>query len=117
MGYNTKYPEVDYGRTKNNTALKEQLRKERFTSKNDLLIWLSDAKKRISKKSETDNLHSAAFYHAYESLLNKFEEKIANTILFTYLEDCWYYELSISYSEPSYLYTMQTMAKSEKKEI
>lgn len=83
---------------KNNTALKEQLRKERFTSKNDLLIWLSDAKKRISKKSETDNLHSAAFYHAYESLLNKFEEKIANTILFTYLEDCWYYELSISYS-------------------
>lgn len=83
---------------KNNAALRKQLRKERFTSKNDLLTWLTDAKIRIAKKSETDKLHSAAFYHAYENLLNKFEREIADTILFTYLEDCWYYELSISYS-------------------
>lgn len=82
----------------NNAKLREQLRNERFTTKEDILLWISEAKRRIKKKSETDNLHSAAFYHIYENLLDKFERKICNTVLFAHLEDCWYYELSISYS-------------------
>lgn len=81
-----------------NIKLKEQLREERFTTKEDLLEWIYAAKKRITKKAETDNLHSAAFYHVYKNLLRKFEAKIQETVLFEHLEDCWYYALSISYS-------------------
>ena len=83
---------------KNDVRLSEQLRHERFTSKEDLLVWIIETKNRILKKAETDNLHSAAFYHVYENLLNKFEKKIQKTVLFEYLEDCWYYAISISYS-------------------
>lgn len=79
----------------NNEMLKDRFRAERFTTKEDLLAWISDAKKRIRKKSETDNHHSAAFFHAYENLLIKFEERILKTVLFTYLEDCWCYGLCI----------------------
>lgn len=82
----------------NNEKLREQLRNERFTSKEDLIVWIEGAKNRIAKKSETDNRHSAAFYHIYEELLDKFEKKIHATVLFMHLEDCWFYELSISYS-------------------
>lgn len=82
----------------NNAKLREQLRNERFTTKEDVLLWISEAKKRTKKKSETDNHHSAAFYHIYKDLLDKFEQEIRNTVLFVHLEDCWYYELSISYS-------------------
>lgn len=83
---------------KNNTRLREQLRHERFTSKEELLVWILETKNRILKKAETDKLHSAAFYHVYENLLNKFEEKIKKTVLFEHLEDCWYYAMSITYS-------------------
>ena len=83
---------------KNNDRLREQLRHERFTSKEDLLVWILETRNRILKKAETDNLHSAAFYHAYENLLIKFEQKIKKTVLFEYLEDCWYYAMSITYS-------------------
>lgn len=82
----------------NNEKLREQLRNERFTSKEDLLVWIEGAKNRIAKKSETDKRHSAAFYHIYKDLLDKFEKEIRHTVLFMHLEDCWYYELSISYS-------------------
>lgn len=83
---------------KNDATLREQLRNERFTTKEDLLMWISEAMNRIAKKAETDNQHSAAFYHIYENLLRKFEKKIEKTVLFEHLEDCWFYSLCITYS-------------------
>jgi len=75
----------------------EQLRKERFTKKEQILDWIAAAKARIGEKSITDKKHSAAFYHAYQNLLGRFAEAVSSAVLFEHLEDRWFYELSISH--------------------
>lgn len=81
-----------------NHELAEQLRQERFTTKEDLLSWLTKEKERISDQSKTDKNHSAAFYYAYANLIQKFYEAIEKAVLFQKLEDYWFYSLGISYS-------------------
>jgi len=85
-------------RTENGKSLAEQLREERFTTKQDLLQWLDKEMLRVSDQSKTDKKHSAAFYYAYSKLLSRFRKKIEDTVLFNRLEDFWYYSLSVSSS-------------------
>ena len=73
----------------------EKLRAERFTTKDDLLDWVSTTRENLRKKAETDKKHSAAFYHAYDKLLQKFECRITETVFFKRLEDYWYYSISV----------------------
>lgn len=86
------------GRIQNTPEIIQQLRKERFTEKAQILAWIMDAKVRISQKSKTDKKHSAAFYHAYQSLLDRFAKSVSAAVLFEHLEDQWFYELTISHS-------------------
>lgn len=81
--------------------LAEQLRKERFTIKEDLLTWLNAERTRISNNSKTDKKHSAAFYYAYSNLLDLFYKKIEKAVLFERLEDYWFYSFGISYAGAS----------------
>lgn len=74
----------------------ERIRNTRFTKKEDLLTWLDIAKGKVQNKAETDKKHSAAFYHAYLSLLDRFRTAINAAVLFNELEDFWYYSLAIS---------------------
>ena len=82
----------------NGISLADQLREERFTTKQDLLEWLDKEMLRVSDQSKSDKKHSAAFYYAYSKLLNRFHKKIENTVLFNRLEDFWYYSMSVSSS-------------------
>lgn len=84
-------------RVKNTPEIINQLREERFTEKQQILSWIADAKVRIAKKAETDKRHSAAFYHAYLGLLDRFAGAVQHAVLFERLEDKWFYEISISY--------------------
>lgn len=84
-------------RIQNTPEIIKQLREERFTEKQQILSWIVDAKVRIAKKAETDKRHSAAFYHAYMGLLDRFSKAVQQAVLFERLEDKWFYELSISY--------------------
>ena len=78
-----------------NPAVAEQLRNERFTTKEDLLEWISLTRQSQKTKPETDTKHSAAFYHIYDQLLERFYKKIQSTVLFERLEDFWYYTICI----------------------
>ncbi len=78
-----------------NVSIAEQLREERFTSKEDLLEWITSTREAQKTKAETDKRHSAAFYHIYDQLLERFYKKIQNTVLFNQLEDFWYYTICI----------------------
>lgn len=82
---------------RNTTEAIMQLRKERFTKKEHILEWISDAITQIEKKSMVDKKHSSAFYHAYRDLLERFSEAVSKAVLFERLEDRWFYELSISH--------------------
>ena len=73
----------------------EKLRAERFTTKDDLLDWVSLTREHLNIKAGTDKKHSAAFYHAYDKLLEKFESRITETVFFERLEDYWYYSISV----------------------
>lgn len=81
---------------KTRQEIADNLREECFTTKEDLLEWLDAARERIKTKSETDIKHSAAFYHVYDNMLQKFISAIANTVLFERLEDFWHYSISLS---------------------
>lgn len=74
----------------------ELLRQDRFTTKEDLLAWISNEKKRISDKAVTDRKHSSAFYYAYTKMLDRFYKKVDGTVLFKRLEDFWYYSIDVS---------------------
>lgn len=82
-------------------SLADQLREERFTTKEDILTWLKLEESRITSKSQTDKKHSAAFYYAYIKLMNQFYKKIEETVLFERLEDFWYYSIGIDSSGAS----------------
>jgi len=100
----------------NNTASispAERIRNTRFTKKGDLLTWLDTAKSKVGAKSETDKKHSAAFYHAYLGLLDRFRVAINTAVLFNELEDFWYYSMAISPSGA----TLSLVHVSEWKEI
>ena len=71
-------------------------RKQRFTSKEDILDWIKEARKRIIRKSEKDKKHSAAYYHIYQKMLEEFYDRIKQIKLFNRLEDFWYYMISFS---------------------
>ena len=73
----------------------DQLRQERFTTKEDLLEWITATRQKQKLKAETDKKHSAAFYHIYDQLLERFYKKISSTVLFSHLEDFWYYTVCI----------------------
>lgn len=79
----------------------EQLRQERFTTKNDLLAWIKNEEGRINDNSKTDKKHSSAFYYAYSKILQNFYAAIEKAVLFDRLEDYWYYSLGISYAGAS----------------
>ena len=81
-----------------NMSIADQLREERFTTKQDLLDWIDSEMLRVADQSKTDKKHSAAFYYAYTKLLKRFRKKIDETVLFNRLEDFWYYSLSVSSS-------------------
>ncbi len=78
------------------TSMADVFRKQRFTSKEDILEWIKEARKRLIRKSEKDKKHSAAFYHIYQKMLEKFYIQIEQTKLFNRLEDFWYYMISFS---------------------
>ena len=77
-------------------SMADEFRKERFTSKEDILEWIKEARKRIIRKSEKDKKHSAAYYHIYQKMLEEFYVRIKQTKLFNHLEDFWYYMISFS---------------------
>ena len=77
-------------------SMADVFRKERFTSKEDILEWIKEARKRIIRKSEIDKKHSAAYYHIYQKMLEEFYDRIKQTKLFNRLEDFWYYTISFS---------------------
>ena len=59
-----------------NMSIADQLREERFTTKQDLLDWIDSEMLRVADQSKTDKKHSAAFYYAYTKLLKRFRKKI-----------------------------------------
>ena len=72
-----------------------KIREERFTTKEDLLSWVCRTRAQLKRRAETDKKHSAAFYHAYDKMLLKFEHRIKETVLFQHLEDYWYYSVCV----------------------
>ena len=83
----------------NNTReLAEYLGNTKLMSKNAILKALQEAQERISRKAESDKHHSAAYYHALEKLIRQFTDEVKKTVLFEKLEDCWFYDLYITYS-------------------
>ncbi len=75
-----------------------RLRRENFTTKEDLFEWIDEARETYKKNSESDTTHSAAFYHVLDNLLAEFRKRIEETVLFERLEDFWKYSLVISFS-------------------
>lgn len=78
--------------------LYEIFRQRHNTTKVEIIERVKREHKMVMDNAKKDNLHSAAYYQKLDELYCEFERKIEETILFTQLEDGWYYNYGIDYS-------------------
>lgn len=78
--------------------LYELFRKRHATTKEEIIERVKRDYKMVMENSKKDSLHSAAYYQKLDELYCQFINKIEDTILFTELEDGWYYNYGIDYS-------------------
>ena len=74
----------------------DSIKDDYMRTKQDIQEWIAGAKKRYEKKALTDKEHSAAFYHGLQNLLQRFSDKVNDSVLFEQLEDFWIYTVCIS---------------------
>ena len=67
-----------------------------ITTKSELLAELKYRKRELQKNAGTDVKHSAAYYHALLSLLDRFIKTVNHTVFFEKLEPFWAYSYEIS---------------------
>lgn len=68
------------------------------TTKTGILNKISNDHKAIIENSKRDIFHSSAFYHSVDELYMKMERKLEETILFSKLDEGWYYDYGLDYS-------------------
>ena len=74
----------------------DSIKDEYIRTKQDIQDWIAGAKIRYEKRALTDKEHSAAFYHGLQNLLQRFSDKVNESVLFEQLEDYWIYTICIS---------------------
>lgn len=75
----------------------DMFRKDHATSKKDIQENVKVRLEYIMKNAATDHLHSMAYYMKFKALVDKFLDRLENTILFRELEDWWAYDVVAGY--------------------
>lgn len=80
------------------TYTAEMYRKDFLTCKSDIQKDVKDRLEFIMNKALSDNNHSMAYYMNFKNLIERFLDKLEETVLFQNLEDWWSYDVSVGHN-------------------